>query len=72
MPAATGSTSTSRKPGSRSDTERPDLVVGPPASFSPSTTTVRLDTVTTLKVRDNILIGTPPARFLRVKVIAAP
>jgi len=31
-------------------------------SFSPATT---------LKVRDHVPIGTPPARFLRVKVIAA-
>lgn len=48
------------------------LFTGLPASFSPATTTVLLDTGTTLKVRDNILIGTPPARFLRVKVTAAP
>ncbi|MGI8601748.1 MAG: hypothetical protein ACR2OZ_01980 [Verrucomicrobiales bacterium] len=32
----------------------------------------RLDTATTLKVRDNVPVGTPPARFLRVKVTAAP
>ncbi len=48
------------------------LLSAQPASFSPATTTVLLATATTLKVRDNILIGTPPARFLRVKVIAAP
>ena len=48
------------------------LLGGQPASFSPATTTVLLDTATTLKVRDNVLIGTPPARFLRVKVTAAP
>jgi len=48
------------------------LLEGQPASFSPATTTVLLDTATTLKVRDNVLIGTPPARFLRVKVNAAP
>ncbi len=48
------------------------LLSGQPASFSPATTTVLIDTATTLKVRDNILIGTPPARFMRVKVTAAP
>jgi len=47
-------------------------LAGQPASFSPATTTVLLDNATTLKVRDNVLVGTPPARFLRVKVIAAP
>ncbi len=45
---------------------------GQAASFSRATTTVLLDTATTLKVRDNVLIGTPPARFIRGKVIAAP
>jgi uncharacterized delta-60 repeat protein len=48
------------------------LLTGQPASFSPATTTVLLDNGTTLKVRDNVLIGTPPSRFLRVKVTAAP
>ena len=48
------------------------LLGGQPTSFSSATTTVLLDTATTLKVRDNVLIGTPPARFLRVKVTAAP
>ena len=43
-----------------------------PDSFSASTTTVLTDNGTTLKVRDNILIGTPDARYLRVKVTAAP
>jgi hypothetical protein len=43
-----------------------------PAAFSAATTTVQLNDATTLKVRDNFLIGTPPARFLRVKVTAAP
>ena len=41
-------------------------------AFSPTTTTVLVDNPTMLKVRDNILIGTPPARYLRVKVTAAP
>ncbi len=43
-----------------------------PDSFSASTTTVLINNATTLKVRDNILIGTPPTRFLRAKVTAAP
>ncbi len=41
-------------------------------AFSPATTTVLVNDATTLKVRDNFLIGTPPARYLRVKVTAAP
>ena len=40
--------------------------------FTPATTTVLLDNTTTLKVRDNFFIGATPARFLRVKVTAAP
>jgi hypothetical protein len=48
------------------------LLTGQPASFSPGTTTVLIDNATTLKVRDNVPLGTPPARFMRVKVIAAP
>ncbi|MEO7317592.1 MAG: choice-of-anchor Q domain-containing protein [Chthoniobacteraceae bacterium] len=43
-----------------------------PNSFSASTTTVRINNATTLKVRDNVRIGTQPARYLRVKVMAAP
>lgn len=41
-------------------------------AFSASTTTILVNDPTTLKVRDNFLVGTPPARFLRVKVTAAP
>ncbi len=41
-------------------------------SFSAATTTLLLDNLTTLKVRDNVLIGTAPARFIRTKVTAAP
>ncbi|MGI8603944.1 MAG: hypothetical protein ACR2OZ_13240 [Verrucomicrobiales bacterium] len=48
------------------------LQAAQPDSFSPASTTVLIDTATTLKVRDNTLIGTPPARFMRVKVTAAP
>ena len=48
------------------------LLPGEPDSFSPASTTLLLDTATTLKVRDNFPSETPPARFLRVKVIAAP
>ncbi|MEO7319254.1 MAG: choice-of-anchor D domain-containing protein, partial [Chthoniobacteraceae bacterium] len=43
-----------------------------PDSFSAASTTVLINNATTLKVRDNILIGTPPARYLRLKVTAAP
>ena len=41
-------------------------------AFSAATTTVLLDNTTTLKVRDNFLLATNPARYLRVKVTAAP
>ena len=41
-------------------------------AFSAASTTVLVDNTTTLKVRDNILIGTPPARYVRVKVTATP
>jgi len=41
-------------------------------SFRPATTTVLLVTAATLKVRDTIPVGTRPARFLRIKVTAAP
>ncbi|MGB8167120.1 MAG: PA14 domain-containing protein, partial [Chthoniobacteraceae bacterium] len=43
-----------------------------PSSFSAATTTVLTNNATTLKVRDNVLVGTPPGRFLRVVVTAAP
>ena len=42
------------------------------SAFSPASTTVLINDATTLKVRDNILMGTAPGRFLRVKVTAAP
>ena len=48
------------------------LQAGQPDSFSPASTTVLIDNATTLKVRDNTPHGTPPARFLRVEVTAAP
>ena len=48
------------------------LLLGQPESFSPATTTVLIDSATTLKVRDNFLLGTPPARYMRVKVTASP
>jgi len=40
--------------------------------FSAASTTVLTDTATTLKVRDNIPVGTQSTRFLRVKVTGAP
>ena len=41
-------------------------------AFTAATTSVLLNDATTLKVRDNVLIGTPLSRFMRVKVTAAP
>ncbi len=43
-----------------------------PDSFSATSTTVLINDATTLKVRDNFLIGSSPPRFMRVKVTAAP
>jgi uncharacterized delta-60 repeat protein len=43
-----------------------------PSAFSPATTTLLIDDATALKVRDNFPIATNPARYLRVKVTAAP
>lgn len=40
--------------------------------FSANTTTVLINKATTLKMRDNTLISTLPARFMRVQVTAAP
>jgi hypothetical protein len=48
------------------------LTIGQPDSFSSSSTTVLINDATTLKVRDNTLFGTPPARFMRVQVTGAP
>ena len=42
------------------------------ADFSSATTTVLLNSATTLKVRDNVGVGLAFSRFMRVKVIAAP
>jgi hypothetical protein len=41
-------------------------------AFSAASTTVLLDNVTTLKVRDNVPVSTPGSRFIRVKLTAAP
>jgi hypothetical protein len=41
-------------------------------AFSSVATTVLIDNATTLKVRDNFLIAANPARYVRVKVTAAP
>ncbi|MBK8036391.1 MAG: FG-GAP repeat protein [Verrucomicrobiaceae bacterium] len=48
------------------------LTPAQPGFFSPASTTVLIDNATTLKVRDNTLIGTPPSRFMRMKVTTAP
>jgi hypothetical protein len=43
-----------------------------PTAFSAATTTVLVNDIATLKVRDNFPIGTAPGRFMRVKVTATP
>jgi len=43
-----------------------------PSSFSSATTTVLIDSSTTLKVRDNIPVSNSTGRFMRVKVTASP
>gem|GEM_PF-2330461 len=48
------------------------LISAQPDSFSAASTPVLIDDATTLKVRDNTLIGTAPARFMRLQVTAAP
>ena len=48
------------------------LLPGQPASFSTTSTTVLINNTTTLKVRDNMLMGTASTFFVRVKVTAAP
>ena len=48
------------------------LLDGQPNSFSSATTAILINNPTTLKVRDNVLIGTTPTRYMRVKVTAAP
>ena len=63
----------SRQPGATYEVQSAGtLLGGQPDSFSPATTTVLLDNATTLKVRDNFLIGTTPGRYMRVKVTAVP
>jgi hypothetical protein len=63
----------SKRPGAAYEVQSAGtLRDGQPTSFSAATTTVLLDTASTLMVRDHIPYGTSPARFLRVKVIAAP
>ena len=42
------------------------------AWFSAATTTVLVNDATTLKVRDNVVVGSPLSRFMRVRVTAAP
>ena len=47
------------------------LEAGRPDSFSSATSTVLIDTATTLKVRDNYPMGTSSRRFIRARVTAA-
>ena len=42
------------------------------AAFSATTTTTLVNDATTLKVRDNVLIGAAANRFMRVKVTVVP
>ena len=58
-----------KQPGASYEIQSAATLPGP---FSAATTTVLINNSTTLKVRDNVLIGTPPARFMRVQVTAAP
>jgi hypothetical protein len=48
------------------------LAPAQPDSFSAASTTVLTNNATTLKARDNVLIGTPPSRFMRVQVTGVP
>lgn len=59
-----------KHPGAACEVQSAGTVL--PSSFSAATTTVLVDDATTLKVRDNFPQGTASARFLRVKVTAAP
>ena len=43
-----------------------------PDSYSSATTTVLINTTTTLKVRDNVPVGTVGSRFMRVLISASP
>ncbi len=43
-----------------------------PAAFSAATTTLLIDNATMLKARDNVPIVTVPARFMHLRVTAAP
>jgi hypothetical protein len=48
------------------------LITGQPDSFSAASTTVLINNATTLKVRDNVLMGGAAARFIRVQVTGTP
>ncbi len=48
------------------------LEAGKADSFSAASTTVLVDDPATLTVRGNVPVGTPPGRYLRVKVTVAP
>jgi hypothetical protein len=62
-----------RQPGATYEVESAGTVLPAlPDSFSAASTTVLVNDATTLKVRDNVLIGTLTSRFMRVKVTAAP
>jgi hypothetical protein len=48
------------------------LLTGQPDSFSTTSTTVLINNATTLKVRDNVLMGSATTRFNRAQVTGAP
>jgi hypothetical protein len=58
-----------KQPGASYEIQSAATLPGP---YSAASTTVLINNSTTLKVRDNVLISTPPARFMRVQVTAAP
>ena len=63
----------SKRPGANYEVQSAGTVLpGQVQSFDAATTTVLLDTPTMVKVRDDVAINTSRARFIRVKVTAAP
>ncbi len=62
-----------KRPGVNYEVQSAGMVrLDGPDSFSAATTVLLIDDATTLKVRDSVAFGNTSARFLRVKVTAAP
>ncbi len=62
-----------KQPGASYDVQSAGTVLPAlPDSYSAANTTVLVNDATTLKVRDNSLIGTGTSRFMRIRVTAAP